>query len=218
MRSTYRNQSNYRSTAFGLITVLLAVLLLAAPAAAGNTAVYEAAENASSYSADISFTNLDKFYLVSPGFFFGLGGDEALAGISDLTLTDVSTGEVITPEEVKGTLTFPKGDYTLSYTAPINDGEIYLKYPEKFDVTVIIHDPYTTGHMVLGPVGEKGIVTKTDLQTTVTYTGIEKTSLRIYDKNREFILYGFFGVWAVIVLILFLRHRSIKKKQMKLDE
>ena len=217
MRSTYRNRSNYRSTALGIITVLLAVLLLAVPAA-GNSAVYEVAENASLYSADISFTNLDRFYLVSPGFLFGLGGDEALAGVSDFTLTDAATGEAVTPEEVKGTLTFPKGDYRISYTAPIKDGDIYLKYPDKFDVVVIIPDPYTTGHMVLGPVTEKGAVAKTNLGTTVTYKGIEKTSLHIYDKNREFILYGFFGVWAVVVLILFLRYRSLRKKQMKLDE
>lgn len=218
MRTTNRNRPDHRSTALGLITVLSILLLLAVPAAAGNTAVYEVAQNGSSYTADVSFTNLDKYYLVTQGFFFGLGGDEAISGVSNLTLMNADSGEAVTPESSKGTLTFPKGNYTLTYTAPVKDGEIYLKYPAAFDVNITMHDPYTTGHMVLGPVDEKGVITKTGSDTTVTYKGIEKISLRIYDKNREYILYGFTGVWILVVLIIFLRYRSLKKRQIKTDE
>ena len=232
MRTTNRNRPDHRGTALRLISLgligLAVFLLLAAPAAAddaaagtpaGNTAVYTVAEDGKSFTADIYLTDLDTFPIVAEGLFWGLGGDAELKGITDMVLTDTDTGEVVTPKAVNGVLTFPKGNYHLTFTAPIEGGlfggnSLYLKYPAKFDVTVYIPNPYTTGHLVLGKINEGGVVSYTDSGTVVTYTGIEKTTVPFYDKSREMLLYVFAGIWVLVLVIAVARYRSLRKRQM----
>ena len=232
MHTTNRDRPDHRSTALRLIGIgligLAVLFLLAAPAvaddvAAGNpvenTAVYTIAEDGKSFSADIYFSDLDTFLIVAEGLFWGLGGDAELKGVTDIVLTNTDTGEVVTPKVTNGVLTFPKGNYHLTFTAPIEGGlfggnSLYLKYPAKFDVTVYIPDPYTTGHLVLGKINEGGVVSHTDSGTVVTYTGIEKTTVPFYDKSREMLLYVFAGIWVLILIIAIVRYRSLRKRQM----
>ena len=232
MRTTNRDRPDHRGTALRLISFgligLAVLLLLAAPAAAdesaagtpaGNTAVYTVAEDGKSFTADIYFSNLETFSIVAEGLFWGLGGDAELKGVTDMILTNLDTGEVVTPKAANGVLTFPKGNYHLTFTAPIEGGlfggnSLYLKYPAKFDVTVYLPDPYTTGHLVLGKINDGGVVSHTDSGTVVTYTGIEKTTVPFYDKSREMLLYVFAGVWVLVLIIAIVRYRSLQKRQM----
>lgn len=228
MRTTNRNRPDHRSTALRLISIgilgLAVLFLLAAPAAAddaaaGNTAVYTVADDGKSFTADIYFSNLETFPIVEEGLFWGLGGDAELKGVTDMVLTNTDTGEVVTPEAANGVLTFPKGNYHLTFTAPIEGGlfggnSLYLKYPAKFDVTVYIPEPYTTGHLVLGKINDGGVVSYTGSGTVVTYTGIEKTTVPFYDKSREMVLYVFAGIWVLVLIVAIVRYRSLKKRQM----
>ena len=218
MCTTNRNRRDHRSAALCLISIGLAVLLLAVPAAAANTADYTIAEDGKSFFADVYFTDLGTFSIVTEGIFWGLGGDSELKGVTDLVLTNTDTGEVVTPASANGVLTFPKGNYHLTFTAPLETGifggtSLYLKYPAPFDVTVTMPDPYTTGHFVLGKVNDNGVISHNGTETIVTYTGIEKTKVPYYNKMREPVLYAFAGIWVVVLLIAIWRYRSLKKKQ-----
>ena len=212
MRSTNRNRPDHRSTALGLVIlgILTVLLFAAAPAAAENTAYYTVAPNGSVVDADISFTGMDTFYLLMPGF---LGEETELTGIKNLTLTNES-GAVVTPKNNKGTYTFPSGNYTLQYTAPIADSSLYLRYAAPFNVTVYLSDPYTTGNQILGKPSTGGIVTTDNTTTVVTYTDTKQASIPFYDKNRPLYLGIFIGAWLFIFIICIWRYKALKKRQL----
>lgn len=210
MRSPNRNRPDYRSTALCAVSLALAVLLLAAPAAA-NTADFTVAENGSVLYAEAQFSG-SSYLLVSPGF---MGEDVAVENVFDLTLT-AEDGTVVEPENSKGKLTFPDGNYTLTYSLPISGGFVYAKFPTEYDVTVTLPAPYTTGHLILGTVSSGGVITKEEDKTVVTYNQTKAVSLTFYEDNREPILYAFLAGWLVVLALVYLRYRKIKKNRLKI--
>lgn len=210
MRSTNRNRPDYRSTALCAVSLALAVLLLAAPAAA-NTADFTVAENGSVLYAEAQFFG-SSYLLVSPGI---LGEDVEAEGVADLLLT-AEDGTVVEPKNSKGTLTFPEGNYTLTYSLPISGGFIYVKFSDEYDVTVTLPAPYTTGHLILGTVSSGGVITKEEDKTVVTYNQTKAVSLTFYEDNREPILYAFLAGWLVVLALVYLRYRKIKKNRLKI--
>ncbi len=213
MCPTNRNRPHYRSIAFCLISLLCILLALGTAPAAANTATYTVSENGTLLFAEAYLINQDSYLLVQPGF---LGEDAAATGIRNLTLT-AENGTIIEPVKKSEKLSFPKGNYTLTYIAKIENGLIYAKYPAAYNVTVTLPNPYTTGHLILGNVNGGGVITKTDNATTVTYTAKKAVSLTFFDKGREPMLYIFVAGWLVLLLIVGLRYRSIRNKQRKLD-
>jgi len=212
MRTPNRNRPHHRSTALGLVILgLTLILLCAAPvAAADNVAYYTVSQNGSVVYANISFSNLDTFYILTPGI---LGEETELTGITGLTLTN-ETGVAITPKNAKGTYTFPKGNYTLQYTAPVSNNQLYLRYAVPFNVTVYLPDPYITGNFILGQPSKPGVVSTANTTTVVTYAGTKQAVIPFYDKNRPMILGIFAGAWLVIMLIAVWRYRVLKKRQL----
>lgn len=210
MRTTTRNRRNYRSTALCAVSLLLAVLLLAAPAAA-NTADFTVAENGSVLFAEAKFSG-DSYLLVMPGL---LGEDVAADNIRDITLT-AEDGTVVEPKNSKGTLTFPEGNYTLTYSYPISGGFVYAKFPTPYDVTVTLPEPYATGHLILGTVSSGGVIEKADGKTVVTFNQTKAASLTFYEENREPILYAFLAGWLIVFAFAYMRYRKIKKSRLKI--
>ena len=210
MRSPNRNRPDYRSTALCAVSLLLAVLLLAVPAAA-NTADITVAENGSVVYAEARFSG-SSYLLVTPGL---LGEDVAAENVRDLTLVNES-GVAVEPKNTKGTLTFPEGNYTLTYSLPISGSFVYGKFADEYDVTVTLPKPYTTGHLILGTVSSGGVISKEENKTVVTFNQTKAFSVTFYEENREVILYAFLGGWFILLGAVYLRHRKIKKNRLKL--
>ncbi|MBE6506781.1 MAG: hypothetical protein E7Z72_02490 [Methanocorpusculum parvum] len=210
MRSPNRDRRNNRSTALCAVILLTALLLLAVPAAA-NTADFRVSENGSVLFAEARFSG-SSYLLVTPGI---LGEDVALETVNNLVLVSVD-GTVVEPKNTKGTLTFPEGDYTLTYDVPISGGFIYAKFPEFYNVTVTLPEPYTTGHLILGTVSSGGVVAKEEGKTVVTFNQTKAASLTFYEDNREPILYAFLAGWLVVFALAYLRYRKIKKNRLKI--
>ena len=210
MRSPNRDRPNHRSTALCAVSLLLAVLLLAVPAAA-NTADFTVSENGSVLYAEAKFSG-SSYLLVMPRL---LGEDVALEDVRNLTLTD-ENGTVVEPKNTKGTLTFPEGNYTLTYSLPITSGFVYAKFPTAYNVTVTLPEPYTTGHLILGTVSGGGVISADAEQTVVTFTQTKAVSLTFYEENREMILYAFLAGWLVVLALAYMRYRKIKKNRLKI--
>lgn len=210
MRSPNRNRPNHRSTALCALSLLIAVLLLAAPAAA-DTADFTVSENGTVLYAEAAFFG-SSYLLVMPGI---LGEDVAAEGVYNLVLT-AEDGTVVEPKNTKGTLTFPEGNYTLTYSLPISGGFVYAKFPTAYDVTVTLPEPYTTGHLILGTVSSGGVILKEDDKTVVTFNQTKALSLTFYEENREPILYLFLAGWLVVFALAYLRYRKIKKSRLKI--
>ena len=200
MRTTNRNRPNHRSTAVSLVILfIIAAACGVSVVSATNTAQYTVAENGSVVYANLSFSDLDTVYIVDPGFF---GTDTAVAEITDFSLTNSTGGSVVPQMGLNGAFTFPKGNYTLQYTVPVSDSQLYLRYAAPFDVAVVLPYPYTTGHMVLGQPGKGGTIVHAGREigdsTLVTFTGVTSATVSFYDIIKEPILYFFAGGWVVI--------------------
>ena len=210
MRSPNRDRSNHRSTSLCAVSLLIVLLMLAVPAAA-NTADFTVSENGSVLFAEARFSG-SSYLLVTPGI---LGEDVALETVSGLTLIS-EDGTVVEPKNTKGTLTFPEGNYTLTYEVPISAGFVYAKFPEFFDVTVTLPKPYTTGNKILGTVSSGGIIKEDAEKTVVTFNQTKVASLTFYEDNREPILYAFLAGWLVVLSLAWMRYRKIKKNRMRI--
>ncbi len=210
MRSPNRNRPDHRSTALCALSLFLAVILLAAPAAA-DSADFTVAENGSVLFAEARFSG-SSYLLVTPGL---LGEDVAAEDVFDLTLT-AEDGTIVEPKNSRGTLTFPEGNYTLTYSLPVSGGFVYAKFPAEYDVTVTLPKPYTTGHLILGTVSGGGVISKEADKTIVTYNQTKVVSLTFYEENREPILYLFIAGWLVVLALAYLRYRKIKKNRLKI--
>ena len=210
MRSPNRNRPNHRSTSLCAVSLLIALLVLAAPAAA-DTADFTVSENGSVLFAEARFSG-SSYLLVTPGI---LGEDVELETVSNLTLIS-EDGTVVEPKNTKGTLTFPEGNYTLTYEVPISSGFVYAKFPEFFDVTVTLPKPYTTGNKILGTVSSGGIIKGDAEKTVVTFNQTKAASLTFYEDNREPLLYAFLAGWLIVLALAWMRYRKIKKNRMKI--
>ncbi len=158
MCSSYRDRPDHRSTPFRVVTVLVAALLCAVliPPVCANSAVYFVSENGTSLSAEITMVDQDSYILSSPGFL----GEGAELKANNVTLTAENGTVVNITKRNSMELTFPKGNYTLTYTAPIEDNTVYAVYNTPYNVTVFLPKGFSTNHPILGPVSSGGEVGK----------------------------------------------------------
>lgn len=212
MRRTNRNRSNYRSTALCIISAVFLIALLAVVPATANSAEFFLSEDGKTLSVNATLTEQSSYTLVKQGFLFQ---DEALS-VNDLVILDAD-GNTVDYTVSKSTVTFPKGDYTLTYTQNVSDNLIYAKFPDVYEVKVYLPAKYATGHVVLGTVGSGGTVSVSDnpeYKTLVTYPQTKTVEVKFYEDGREVWLYGFLGIWLVVLIIVYARYRSLKNRRL----
>jgi hypothetical protein len=189
--------------------ILLA--LFAAPAAA-NSAVYYVSDDGTVLTANATLINQSTFLLVKPGFL----GEEVALSVNNLTIQNES-GIVEFTQNGK-TVSFPAGNYTLNYSVKIENGLVYLKYVEPYNVSVYLPARFQTGHLILGTVSNGGVVSSSDNSSygsMVTFEDTTTASLTFYDDVREPLLYIFLGIWGVVFIIAGVRYLRLKRKPMK---
>jgi len=213
MQPTNRNRSNHRSITLGIVIAFVVLLLLAAPAVAANTAEYTVSPDGKTVSVVVTLENQESFDIKNAGLF----GDSAIKDVTNLKLVR-SDGTVVTPKNNNGTYTFDKGNYTLTYTAPIENYTIYGKYPAKYNVKIIIPAPYDTGHVILGTVQNNGQITKEGTNTVVTYKDTDKVQVTFYENIRVTILYIFLAVWGAVCIGILIWYLHIRKRNRQIKQ
>jgi len=189
--------------------VLLA--LFAAPAAA-NSAMYFISEDGTVLTANATLINQSTFLLVEPGFL----GEEVALSVDNLTIQNES-GVVEFTLDGK-TVSFPEGNYTLNYSVKIENGFIYLRYEDPYNVSIYLPENFQTGHLILGTVGTGGAISPSDNSSygsMITFENTDTASLTFYDDVREPILYLFLGIWGVLFIIAGVRYLRLKRKPME---
>ncbi len=192
-----RDRPNHRSTAFRIVSIFVVLLALFAAPAAANSAVYFVSDDGTVLTANVTLINQNTFQLVKPGFL----GEEVALSVDNLTIQNESG--VIEYTQNGKTVTFPAGNYTLTYSANIENGLVYLKYAEPYNVSVYLPERFQTGYLILGTVGTGGVVSSSDNSSygsMVTFENTTTASFTFYDDVREPLLYIFLGVWGVVFL------------------
>ena len=212
MRSANRDRSNHRSTACCIVSIFVILLALFAVPAAANSAEYFVSEDGTVLTANATLINQSTFLLVKPGFL----GEEIALPVDNLTIQNES-GIVEFTQNGK-TVSFPAGNYTLNYSAKIENGLIYLRYAEPYNVSIYLPEKFQTGHLILGTVGNGGVVSSSDNSSygsMVTFENTNTASLTFYDDVREPLLYLFLGIWGVVFVIAGVRYFRLKIKPIR---
>lgn len=215
MCAANRDRPNHRSTAFGIITVIVIIFsafsFFTAPALA-NDAEFYVSDNGTVLNASVHMINQDKYYLTKPGIF----GDEAELEVNGLLIT-AENGTNIEYDKSGYEIKFPAGNYTMNYSAKIENNLVYAHFPVPYNVTVYLPENMKSGHLVLGQISSGGVIgTDGNNSTIITFTGKEKISAVFYESYREPVLYWFLGIWSAVLIAVYLRYRAVKKKNEKI--
>jgi len=100
-------------------------------------------------------------------------------------------------------ITFEKGNYTISYTAPLRDNHLQGVFSKPYYVNVTIPGEFHVQNPLLAGLSSGANVTKLpDNTTTVQWNRTYTFDLRFYDDTREQILYFFLQFMGILIVVL----------------
>ncbi|MBT8507021.1 hypothetical protein AZH53_01075 [Methanomicrobiaceae archaeon CYW5] len=202
MRATDRDRCRYR-----IVAVSLALILLFQGAAALN-ATFVVGENGTWYRGDVMVEGISEYKFSEPGF---LGEPVPLAA-TNITVTNAS-GPVPFEEKNAGTITFPEGDYTVGYDAPLNDRHLTVILDTASDVTVVLPDAFSISNPLLGYTSNGASVNQTPQGTIITWEEERMVEVRFYDAFQEQMLVIFGTFWVALVVIFLVPYFLTRRKQ-----
>lgn len=171
--------------------------MLAAPVAAldGSFAVLQ---NGSVYRGTIPLVDEETYAFTEPGFL----GERVPLRVSDVRLLQEDREVPVTwsrPTEIK----FPKGNYTLEYSAPVKENHLVFTYQEPSAVEIRIPASFRVDNPLLGMVSMGGAVSRgQDNVTVIHWNATRNAEVRFYDEGRETLLSFFAQFWVVIAVVL----------------
>jgi len=100
-------------------------------------------------------------------------------------------------------ITFPKGNYTILYTAAMRDYHFQAGFERLYNVNVTLPEEFDVRNPLLAGMNPGAQITgNPDNSTTVSWNKTTIVDLRFYDKNRESLLYLFGNFWIVIAIVM----------------
>ena len=108
-----------------------------------------------------------------------------------------------TPWGQPPSITFEKGNYSVSFVAPIRDNHLQGIYEKPYHVNVTIPREFDVRNPLLAGLSTGAIVTRnTDNTTLVQWNESYSFDLRFYDSSREELLYFFLQFMGILVIVL----------------
>ncbi|PKL68517.1 MAG: hypothetical protein CVV30_09490 [Methanomicrobiales archaeon HGW-Methanomicrobiales-1] len=188
------------------------MLLIAVPAASALSADYRVFPNGTAYNVSIEITGVDRYEFADVGF---LGEDVAI------NVDQVNLSGNCSPCEFnwsKGwgrpsAITFERGNYTVSYMAPLKDNTLQAVYDKQYNVSVSLPAELDVRNTLLASVSQGANVTRfPDNTTLIQWNKVRTIEIRFYDQWREQLLYLFGNFWIVIAIVLLLPFFLVMKR------
>ena len=164
----------------------------------GYSVEYRVLPNGTAYEGTVVLANSSGYQVYETGSL----GERISVKVTNITLQGDcdpcrfnQTGE--------GAISFPKGNYILSYQAPVKENHITATYTDPYNVSVILPKGLDVRNPFLGvvsPGGSIGAVNNSSV--TINWTGARSMELRFYDEQRESLLYMFGNFWIIIAIVL----------------
>lgn len=194
MRTPHRDR---RGPALVACCAALVIAILIAPCAA-LYAEYRVLPNGTVYNASIEVTGVDRFDFYE----LGVLGERVPVKAADIRLSGNCSPCMF---NMSGTsaISFMKGNYTISYTAPLREYHLQAIFDEPYKVNISIPEGFDVRNPLIAGISPGGTISDgPDNSTIVTWKQTTTTDLRFYDKNRETILYLFGNFWIIIAIVL----------------
>lgn len=183
-----------RITAYCLTALILCILPVA-----GITFSASVDEDGKGYSAVVLVNNTDRYELIQPG----MVGERIPLETKNLTVRNETDILSLTPD--RGILTFPRGNYSISYEAMVNANTMQFLFTEPANVTVSIPRPFMVTNPLLTSIQPSGSkLEEGNTTTNISWKQVRSIEIRYYDKGQEHLLYLFAQFWLIIAVVLLL--------------
>ena len=105
-------------------------------------------------------------------------------------------------------ITFERGNYTVSYIAPLRDNHLQAYFKSPYHVNITLPQEFNVQNPLLAGFSPGASVTRyPDNTTIIQWNNTLSADLRFYDEGREELLYfflQFLGIIAIVLLLPFL--------------
>jgi hypothetical protein len=166
------------------------------------TAEYHIFPNGTAYQGSVEIRNTDRYSFTETGFL----GERIPVQVSGITLS----GDCPPPScnysfSDRFTLTFPKGNYTVRFTAPVRENHFLATFTEPYAVTVRLPPEFDVRNYFIGSMSPGAKVTEErDGSVTVAWNSTNSAELRFYTEERVTLLTWFGQFWIIIAIVLLL--------------
>ena len=107
------------------------------------------------------------------------------------------------PWGAPSSITFAQGNYTVSYTEPLQDNTLQETFDRQYQVNVTIPDGFDVRNPLLAGISQGATVTRHgDNTTTVHWNNTATFNVRFYDAGHEELLWFFLQFMGILVLVL----------------
>ena len=183
-------RSYTRIAAFCLATLILCIIPVA-----GITFSATVDEDGKRYYAAVLVNNTDRYELIQPG----MVGERIPLETKNLTVRNETDALTLTPD--RGVLTFPKGNYSISYESAVMSNTMQFLFTEPANVTVSVPHPYMVTNPLLTSIQPSGSKLE---EGNNTWNQVRSIELRYYDEGQEHLLFLFAQFWLIIAVVLLL--------------
>jgi len=153
----------------------------------------------------VEITGADSYQFTEPGYL----GEAVPITVSEIQLTNDSK-EISFEEQRNSVITFPEGDYLISYEGDLDGNSFSTLFKTPYNVTVFLPGVYFVDNPLLGYVSQGGSVQREENQTIITWESARYAEIRFYDEARLFILSAFGTIWVMLMIILFFGYYSMR--------
>jgi hypothetical protein len=107
------------------------------------------------------------------------------------------------PWGAPASITFAKGNYTVSFTEPLQDNTLEGTFDSPYQVNVTIPEEFDVQNPLLAGISQGATVTRhEDNTTTVQWNDTVSFNVRFYDAGQEELLWFFLQFMGILVLVL----------------
>jgi hypothetical protein len=175
-------------------------------------ATYVVLPNATSYAAKVDISGASNYMFADTD----LLGENVPITVTNVTLIAENGSPVdfnwTNSWNAPSSIIFPKGNYTVSYIAPLNNNQLQGSYLSPYNVSVILPGEYDVRNPLLAGLSPGANVTRfPDNSTQVSWNQALSFNLRFYDQAQEDLLYLFAEFMVILAFILLLPFFLMRK-------
>lgn len=142
----------------------------------------------------------------------GVLGEQIPAAVTNVRLYDASGNVSFQQDQTR--ITFPKGNYTISYQGTIKDAHLLLALPDLTSAEVHLPAVLDVRNPLIGQVSPGGKISVDDQGlVSIHWDRTRYVEVRFYDQTRESILYMFANIWGAVAIVLLTPFLLMRRKQ-----
>jgi hypothetical protein len=177
------------------------------------SADYRIFPNGTAYTASVEISDTDRYEFADVGFL----GENIAINVDNVSLSG-NCSPLCEFNWSRGwgrpsAITFLRGNYTISYIAPLKDNTLQAAYDNQYNVSVTLPAELDVRNPLLTSISPGANVTRfADNTTLIQWHKIRTFEIRFYDQWREQLLYLFGNFWIVIAIVLLLPFLFMMKR------